>query len=73
MTAKVIPPLLDMDNNESTWSSYLVMMLLALSLLPMLLMFFMSVGIGRVWSLYFMLQIISNFDNYSELKLPAHV
>ena len=33
----------------------------------------MNVGMGRVWSLYFMLQLISNFDNYSEVKLPANV
>lgn len=51
----------------------MIFFLMALCLLPMLLMFCISVGMGRVWSLYFMLQIVSNFDNFSELKLPAHV
>lgn len=73
MTAKVIPPLLDNDN-YSNWSSILVQFLLLLSLfLPMMLMFCMNLGMGRVWSLYFMLQLVSNFENFREIKFPANV
>lgn len=73
MTAKVIPPLLDNDN-YSNWSSILVQFLLLLSLFfPMMLMFCMNLGMGRVWSLYFMLQLVSNFENFREIKFPANV
>ena len=73
MTAKVIPPLLDNDD-YSSWSSHLVQGLLLLSLfLPMMFMCCMNLGMGRVWSLYFMLQLVSNFDNFSEVKFPANV
>ena len=73
MTAKVIPPLLDNDD-YSNWSMYLVAGLLLLSLfLPMALMCCMNLGMGRVWSLYFMLQLLTNYDNYGDVKFPANV
>ena len=33
-------------------------------------MMFFNIGMGRVWSLYFMLQLVTNFENYEKL-IPA--
>lgn len=73
MTAKIIPPLIDNDDYTS-WSLLICQFLLLLALiLNLLLMCCMNVGMGRVWSLFFMLQLVSNFDNFSEVKIPANV
>ena len=73
MTAKIIPPLVDNDD-YSTWTTNLVTALMLLSLvLPMLFMLCMSVGMGRTWSLFFMVQLLSNYDNFGKVKFPANV
>jgi len=35
-------------------------------------MVFMSVSMGRVWSLYLMLQVTSNINNLERLLIPAN-
>ena len=73
MTAKVIPPLLD-SSDYSTWSTQMVTALLFFSLAaPMMMMCCLNVGMGRTWSLFFMLQLLTNFDNFGEVKFPANV
>ena len=73
MTAKVIPPLLD-SNSYSTWSTQMVTGLLIISLIgPMLMMLCLNMGMGRTWSLFFMLQLLTNYDNFGEVKFPANV
>lgn len=41
-------------------------------IVPFGFMVFMSVSMNRVWSLYLMLQIISNITNYPSLLIPAN-
>jgi hypothetical protein len=46
-------------------------MLLTL-IIPFCFMIFMSVSMNKVWSLYNLLQLISNIINYKTLKIPAN-
>jgi hypothetical protein len=74
MTATVIPPLLDMDDDQTTWISAMSRTLLLMCVIgPLFLMLCMNIKMGRVWSLYFMLQIVSNIRNFTELRIPANV
>ena len=56
MTAKVIPPLIDMKDDQATWMTALFKIMLITSLFgSILLMMCMNIKMGRVWSLYLML------------------
>jgi len=41
-------------------------------IVPFGFMLFMSVSMGRVWSLYLMLQVTSNINNLHPLLIPAN-
>jgi len=41
-------------------------------IVPFGFMLFMSVSMGRVWSLYLMLQVASNINNFTVLLIPAN-
>jgi len=41
-------------------------------IVPFCFMLFMSMSMGRVWSLYLMLQVTSNINNFSVLLIPAN-
>lgn len=54
-------------------SIFIKFLLLASLIFGLMLVLCMGIGMGRVWSLYFMLQIVSNIRNYDELRIPANV
>ena len=70
LEARPIPPLCsDEDIYCGSSIGLLIGWLVMLSLfLPLMLMSCMNLGMGRVWSLYFMLQLITNLDNFEILK-----
>ena len=56
MVAKVVPPLIDMNDDQTTWMTAMFQLMLLMSLFgPFLLMMCMNIKMGRVWSLYLML------------------
>lgn len=40
-------------------------------IVPFCFMVFMSVSMDRVWSLYLMLQVMSNINNFERMMIPA--
>lgn len=69
LKAKPIPPLCSGDDPYCGSNISLLIGLLVIMCLLVSLMFMMcfNLGMGRVWSLYFMLQIVTNFENYTNL------
>lgn len=69
LTAKYIPPLLPMDDlkrlpinvSRSYWTEFL----------PLVFSFLALICLGRIWTIYLMMQIVSNIDNYSRVIIPA--
>ena len=41
-------------------------------IVPFCFMLFMSFSMNRVWALYNMLQLLSNFNNYLTMTIPAN-
>ena len=70
LTAKPIPPLLSMDElkrlpvNSGRSSEWKQMVPVVGSLLAL-------VCLGKIWTLYLMMQIVSNVDNFGRAVIPA--
>ena len=41
-------------------------------IVPFCFMVFMSMSMNRVWSLYLMLQVMSNINNFTQMMIPAN-
>lgn len=72
LQARPVPPLCSGDDPYCGSNvGFLIGLLVILCLLvTLILMMFFNIGMGRVWSLYFMLQLVTNFENYEKL-IPA--
>ena len=73
LKAHPVPQMMRLDDTSPKGSSWLIkVVLLAVLILPLVAMCFVELEMGRVWSLYFMLQIASNIINFANIQIPAN-